>query len=247
MSWFNAREVDPAQSGAQFPIGRHPVIAKGSTRMGVKGKEQTDGMLGLSLEIIDGPHKGVSGIYRLNLWNSSEQARDIAAKQLSAICHVTNTPDLADQNNMGVEFFGKPFMIIVSQQPQNPQYTQIDGVTDMAGNFAAKGAFAGPAGPSYPQQPAQPQQPAFTPSAGPGGYVQQPTGAPVYAPQPQQPPAGQPYNPGQPTQPQFTPGQPQQPQQPQYAPQPNPAPQQPAQPSWQQQPAGGGGVPSWQR
>lgn len=236
MTWFNAHAVDPASGSSQFPVGRWPVVIKSSTRTAVKDKPNF-GFLALNCEIIDGPHKGVNGVYRLNLWNESAQACEIAQKQLSAICHVTNTFTLADQTNMCSELFGKPFCIVVSQQTADPRYTQIDGVTDMNGNVAQKVAapaqgqpqqqpgFAPPAQQPMQQQPQQPAQPSWQGPAMGGAPIQPPTGQPQWQQQP---------NPSAPQQP------------PQAGFQPPAQQQAPGQPSWAQQPPTGA-TPSWQR
>ena len=190
MTWFDATSVDPATAQSQFPVGRHPVVIKSSQSLPVKDKPNA-GLLALSCEIIDGPSKGITGVYRLNLWSDNAQAADIASKQLSAICHVTGIYNLNDTVNRCSELFGKPFCVIVSQQTANPQYTQVDGVTDMQGNPPMKGQPAAtqtqPAQPApQPAQPgwpvnAQPQaQPASTPAqtvAPSWGGAQQPPGS----------------------------------------------------------------------
>lgn len=230
MAWFDANTIDPAAGGTSFPVGRHPVVIKSSAV--VATKDNTGGMLALTCEIIDGQFKGVQGPYRLNLWNSNPQSAEIASKQLSAICHVVGTFQL-NAEPKGVELFGKPFFIVVEQQPApNDKYTQIVGVQDINGNAPVKGQ-----GPSQPaqQQQQQPQQP-----------MQQPQ--PGWQPQGQQPAQQPAQQPGW--------AAPQQPQQPQQQPQGQPSwsapgqggapPQQPAQqqPSWSQQPPGGA-TPSW--
>lgn len=179
MTWFDASTVEPSSGTTQFPVGRHPVVIRSSAQQAVKDKPN-EGMLILQLEVIDGPAKGLVGPYRLNLWNSSPQASEIAHKQLSAICHVTGRHQLTDKVNMCSEMFAIPFVIAVSAQA-DARYTQIDGVVDMAGNPPKRG--------QVPQQPAQqpPQQQA--PQGQPSSW-QAPQGQP--ATPPQQPPQGQP-------------------------------------------------------
>jgi hypothetical protein len=186
MGWFDATQIDPATAQSQFPIGRHPVIIKSSASLAVKDKPN-EGLLALTCEIIDGPSKGVTGVYRLNLWNSNPQAAEIASKQLSAICHVTGVYQLNDTVNRCSELFGKPFCVIVSAQQADARYTQVDGVTDMAGNPPAKGNVPSQAAP-HPQAAAAAQG---WQQAAPS-QAQPPQGGPSW----QQPPAqAQPNNP----------------------------------------------------
>ena len=196
MAWFDATNVDPAVGSANLPIGRHPVIIKSSAC--VATKSGTGGMLVFSVEIIDGPHKGVPGVYRLNVWNDNTQAAEIAAKQLSAICHVVGVFQLNSEPK-GVELFAKPFMVIVEKQ-KDSDHTQIVGVQDIAGNAPVKGQ-----GPSTPYSPAS-QQPVQQP-------VQQPTQQPTE-------PAQIGYYAGSPSQPTHATQGPSAPAQPSWAQQP---------------------------
>lgn len=258
-AWFNARDIDPATGSVSFPVGRHLVVAKSGARMPVKDKPN-EGMLVFSLEIIDGQHKGFTGVYRLNIWNANPQAADIAARQLSAMCCVTGRFDIETPN--ASELFGIPFFIMVQQQPPpNDQYTQIVGVLDANGNQPVKGQ-----GPSAPQgQPAQqPQQPQYQQQPPQGqqpqpGWGAQPGNGPAQMPQQYREPGPHMPQPGaapswgapQGQQPASMPQQPA--QQPAAQPSWNSAPvggapmtqpgQQP-QPSWSQAPAAGG-KPSW--
>jgi len=242
MGWFNAANVDPAGLGQSFPLGRHLVIAKSSAV--TPTKDNSGGMLVFQLEIIDGPHKGFVGPYRLNLWNSSTQAAEIAGKQLSAICHCTGILDLVAQppphgnGQHGQEFFGIPFMIVVETQPGNEKYTQISAVLDRNGNPAVRGqANAAPqpqpawggqqqATPAQQQPPAQQPAPAWGGAQQPQQAAQPAWGGPA---QPQAQLAAQPAWGGQQ---QATPAQ----QQP---------PAQPAAPGWAQPPQGA--APGWAR
>lgn len=219
MPWFDAQTIDPATGSQQFPVGTHLVVAKSSARVAVKDKP-TEFFLALTCEIIDGQFKGQSGVYRLNLWNANAQATEIAAKQLSALCHVTGRYQLNDMSNPCVELFNVPFRIIV--QPQtDAQYTQIVGVLDANGNAPVK-QTAQPAPQQQPQYQAPQPQPAQAPPA------------PSWGNPPQQP---APHSPGPGG---AAPGwgQPAPQQQPAQAPQ--------GQPSWSQAPAGGA-QPSWGR
>lgn len=222
---FNAMQFDPTQGTGGFPVGKHPVIIKGSE---VKpNKDNTGGYLQLDCEIIDGPSKGVIGAYRLNLYNNSAQAVEIAHRQLSAICHCVGVFNVQDSQQL----HNLPFIIEVGPQ-KDPQYTEVKKVFDIQGNEPGKKP---PQQPAQPMAPQAPQQPQATPQ-------QQPAWAPTNAPvvQPQAPQA-------QPQAPAW--GQPQAPQQQPQAPQGAPAwaqgqaPQQPQAPAgWQQ---GATSAPPW--
>lgn len=155
--WFNAAEVDPSQQAAQFPVGVHTGIIIDGKREATKN-DANSGMMVFTIKIVDGPLTGTQGAYRLNLWNASEVAKGIAQKQLSALCHVTGAYHLSTQN--GAELFNRPFKFQVSQQKNNPEYTQIDGV------FLADGSTPKWIATQPPGQAQQPQQPAQQPNYG---------------------------------------------------------------------------------
>lgn len=234
--FFDATQVDPAGGTPSFPIGVHTVVIIASSKQGVKDKP-SDGMLVFNMRIIEGENTGFVGAYRLNMWNSNQQSSQIAAQQLSALCHVTGRYQLA--TDQCTELFNIPFKIVVTQQPNNDKYTQISAVQDMAGNPPTKGSLPGAAAPG--QQP----QPAHAPQQPPPQQVPQPqqqTGG--WTPGPQSPEPPPPAGPGSYG---AAPASWQQGQQPQQPAQPPQQPQQQGQASWQQQPPGGGGQPSWQR
>lgn len=246
-SQFDARTVDPSQGASGLPVsdanGHLVVISKSE---GQSTKDSTGGFLALTLQIIDqnSPHRGKEGVDRLNLWNSSAQAVDIAYKRFSAYCHATGVYVVQQTEQL----HNIPFRVIVGQQKDAPQYTEIKKVLTADGGEPGKpntGAQQQAAPPPQQQQQwntgAQPQQ-----GQQPGAWQQPGAGAPPAGSpspawgngqgQPPAPPAGQ-WNAGQ-----QQPGQGQQPapgawnaggQQP-------PAPPQPAVP-WGQQPGGAPG------
>ncbi|QXN71402.1 ssDNA binding protein [Rhodobacter phage RcHartney] len=162
---FNANNYDPTQGVGGLPIGKHPVVIQSSD---VKATKANDGgYLQLDLLIIDGPQKGTVGAYRINLYNASQQAVDIANRQMSAISHVTGVfmiQDTAQLHNI-------PFVVEVGPQKNDPQYTEVKKVYDIHGNEPGKAPAGGGA--------AQPQGQG-------GGFGGQPQGG-----QQQQPPADQ--------------------------------------------------------
>ncbi len=167
---FDATTVDPTQGAGQMPIGKHPVIIAGSE---IKATSSGNGgMLVLELAITDGPNKGQTGAYRLNLYNPNQQAAQIAQRQLSAICHVTGVFKVSDSSQL----HNIPFFVEVGYQkgeepgPNNPEakgYTEVKKVFDMHGNEPGKKpantapqpaaqSFAPPSAPPAQQAPAAP-------------------------------------------------------------------------------------------
>jgi len=198
---FNANNFDPTQGVGGLPIGRHPVIIQSSD---VKATKANDGgYLQLDLQIIDGPQKGTVGAYRINLYNASQQAVDIANRQMSAISHVTGVfmiQDTAQLHNI-------PFIIEVGPQKNDPQYTEVKKVFDIHGNEPGKppaqggaaqpqgqGGFGAPQG-QQQQPPAQGGQWGGQPQGDPNAGQQQPP-AGQWGGAAQQPPAGNPQGGG---------------------------------------------------
>lgn len=222
MTWFNAAEHNPELSGGSLPIGKNPVQITGSSVRATN--DQSGGILVLNCVVIDGPNRGATGNLLLNIWNKNDQSKEIAGRQLSAICHAVNTHQL-DAKPEGVELWNKPFVVEIAQQ-KDSQYTQLVGVYDMAGNAPKRGAAsAGPAaapGPQFTQQAPQFNQPVG--AVAPAGQPSWSGGTPAANAPAAQPIQGQPsWN---------------------QAPAPATAPQGNA-PSWSQQPPNSGGQPSW--
>lgn len=166
---FNPLDYDPSQGGGSWPLGKHPVIIE-SAEVKATGDNES-GMLIFNLKIIDGPNTGFTGVYRLNLYNKSSKAAEIAHRQLSAVCHAVQVFQLGQNGNDVSPLFGKPFVVECGYQkgeepgPNNPDakgYTEIKRVFDINGNEPGKAnQQQAPAGFGNQQQAAQqPQQQA---------------------------------------------------------------------------------------
>ncbi len=186
-STFSARTVQPAlaEGSANWAVGRVPSVITDSTIK--QTQDQTGGYIDLTCTAIDGPEKGTMMHYRLNIFSQNAQARDIAQRQLSSLCHVTGVYDVSDTSQL----HGIPFIAVVKPNPTEkyPNGTQIGGSLDMAGNDPGKSAgpapvAAAPAAPAFiakaQPQPAQATAPAPTAWAPPSGAVA-PAAAPAQA------------------------------------------------------------------
>lgn len=167
---FNPMNYDPTQGIGQLPIGKHPVIIESDE---VKPTKNNDGgYLQLNLRIIDGPNAGTTGGYRLNLYNNSQQAVEIAHKQLSAVCHVVGVFQILNDCSV---LHNKPFLVEVGPQKGDPNYTEIKKVFDINGNEPGKAGQG--------TQGAQPQQQQGATGGGwqqGGGNQQQGGGSPQW-------------------------------------------------------------------
>ena len=193
---FDATKIDPSQVSSMLPVSGPeglPVVITASEFKPVKDDSQPDGLskqhgyLQLDLEVIDGPFKGATGPYRLNLYNKEPKSVEIAQRQLSAICHVVNVFKVGDSSAL----HNIPFRVIVTlQKGENPEkYTEVKGVKDINGSDPGK---ANGGGAAQQQQTAPGFQgnnaPANTNSGNGGGWA---NGGGNDAPQQQQQPVQQ--------------------------------------------------------
>jgi hypothetical protein len=159
MHAFNPMDHDPKQGGAGWPLGKHPVIITGSEIKATSDNQ--NGRLVFKLQVIDGPNKGHTGEYGLNLYHQSADASRIAHNQLSALCHVLQTFQLGQNGQDLTVLYNKPFVVEVDYQKGHAPgssdtakgYTEIRKVYDMAGNEPGKNGSA--------QQSSQPQNGGF--------------------------------------------------------------------------------------
>lgn len=219
---FDATNITPQQGFDTHPLGIHPSVVA-NTQI-VPNKDQTGGMFRVTFQSASG---SIDKNY--NIWNQNEKAKEIAGKELAALCHATGVFRL-NFDNMGAELRGARCQIEVApQKDPNPNgYVEVKRVLDQNGNEPGKPTGQAPQGQQgqwgnaqQPQQP-NPPQPQQQPQA---PMQQQPNGGGWTAPNPPQaqPPQGQ--------QPAWGQGG-QAPQQPQQ--QPNPPVQQAS-----------GGAPPW--
>lgn len=200
---FDATQWNPAQSSGQLPIGNKQVCQIIASE--VKANSANDGgFLEFILEILDGPNVGSTGAYRLNLYNQSQKAVEIAHRQMSALCHVVGIFNVSDTSAL----HNKPFRIDVGYQkgqdpatnPDAPGYTEVKKVYDVNGNEPGKAPApqAAPPVQTAAPAPAPAVQPVVAPAPWAGGQTA-PAAAPVQtqaAPAPAAaPPWGQPVPP----------------------------------------------------
>lgn len=202
---FDARIIEPNTGGSggdDIPTGVYHVMIDNIERKPVTDKP-TCAYLEVSMVVLDpGPYKGLHVIDRLNMWNDSAKAQDIAHKTFSALCHVTGVLVLQDTQQL----YNIPFAVkIVQTEQQNPdnpnqpyKNTNVKKYMDVNENDAkhvgigpqrSEPIAAAPAPAPVAQHPPasawqQPQQAAPAPNG--GAWQQSPAGQVAQA---QQPPA----------------------------------------------------------
>ena len=169
---FNAAQYEPKYSGGGgLPLGpnkepqKYKVIIINEEQMPTAKGD--GGFLKLTMRCIEGPQTGVEQFDNLNLHNPNAKAVEIANKQLSAYCHVTQQFVLQDT----AQLRNIPFIIEVRAQKNNPEYTEIGAIFDINGNEPGKGAAQVQPAPQAPVpppvQPAQPGPAAWAPNPAP--------------------------------------------------------------------------------
>jgi hypothetical protein len=201
---FNPQSVEPQRPLEPLPTGWYNVQIVESE---VKPTKNNDGhYLEVVIEVIDGEYRGRKAWDRLNLDNQSAQAKEIAYRTLSSICHSTNT---LHQITDSAELHGKPLMARIVKRPATADY---DESNDVKGY---KPITSGPTQqPTAPwAQPAPQQQQQMAPSPYPPEAInwarqnpQHPEAQKILATlQPPAPPAWTPPSPAQQTAPAWTP------------------------------------------
>jgi hypothetical protein len=107
LSGFDASQVPEQAEFSAVPEGQYMVMAVASEK---KPTKKGDGAyLQICFEVIDGPYKGRKMWSRLNLWNNSKTAVDIANRELGAICRAVNIIIPGDSSKL----HDKPLMVTV--------------------------------------------------------------------------------------------------------------------------------------
>lgn len=167
---FDANSVEPAAPFEVIPAGNYVAqvvqVEKRTTNAG------TGAYLWMEMEICDGEYHGRKLWHRLNIWNPNETAKQIAAQELSAICHSIQTPQIRSFEQLVM----KPMTIVVKVKPAGPDK---QGIHREAQNEIKGFKPAGPT--TATARPAAPARPVAV--AGTGGAAR-PAGGPAWGRRP---------------------------------------------------------------
>lgn len=112
---FDANVVKPNEGFEIIPAGEYDVVIIGSK---VEATKKGDGKLvSLEMQVLSGEHQNRKLFDRLNLWNPSEKAVQIARGTLSAICRAVNVLTPKDTS----ELHNKPLRVKVTVS-DDPEY-----------------------------------------------------------------------------------------------------------------------------
>lgn len=205
---FDARQVQPQTAPEAWPEGWHKVIIFNSEIVAAQ-ENANNKMLRLHYRGIEGPMTGRETNENINLWNTNQQASDIAQRTLSSVCHVTGVYNVTDT----VVLHNIPMQIRIGHTKTGETvYGNVKAHRDIHGNDPGKtGVQPQPAPVQQQVQPQAPQQYAQPAAPAPNGQfaVSQPMpmqpapqSAPAAAGWPAGPPAQQPQYAQQPAAPQ---------------------------------------------
>ena len=148
---FDSSTVAPAEARAVLPPGDYVAqIVRSEMK---ENSKRTGSFLEIELDIMDGAHAGKKLWDRMNLVNTNQQAADIAARTLSAICHSTGQITVSDSDQLHF----KPMLVKVAVRPAGPDkggvlreaqnevkgYSATNGARPAAGAGVAHAASAG--------------------------------------------------------------------------------------------------------
>lgn len=146
---FDANTVEPAKDFEPLPSGDYVAMIIDSDMKATKsGSGQ---YLELTYQILDGPFKGRNVWARLNLVNQNATAAQIAAQQLSAICHAVGRLQVQDS----AALHNIPHMIRVefvkANEKRDRDGNEVKGFKKIEGQAPAAAPFAQAATPAANQ------------------------------------------------------------------------------------------------
>lgn len=153
---FNAMSVEPSKSFEPIPEGRYvAIIAKSDMKATKAG---TGEYLEMTLQIVDGEHKGRQLWERLNLKNPNATAVAIAQGTLSAICRAVGV--LTPQDSAELHDIPLEIKVVCKKSPETGEIRN-----EIKGYQAVKAAGFGH-GSAFTPPPVQQQAPSPPPSNG---------------------------------------------------------------------------------
>lgn len=140
---FDSSTVEP-NVFKPMPTAWYPIQIVDSEMKPVKDNDK-NAYLNLTIEILDGEFKGRKVWDRLNLYNDNPVTKEIAHKQLSAICRATGVNVLEDS----AQLHGIPMMARIFKKAASGDYDETNEVK----SYKAMESTAGGAAPGAQQQP----------------------------------------------------------------------------------------------
>lgn len=138
LNGFNANDFPQTPDYGLIPAGKYVAVIVASEMR--PNRAETGSYLQLTLEIIEGEHKGRRLWARLNLDNPSEIAQKIARAELAAICRAVGV--LAPKDSE--ELHNLPLVINVKCKKRNDSDEIVNVVSGYSSRFSQKPSPAQP-------------------------------------------------------------------------------------------------------
>jgi len=166
MNGFDASSHKPMEQFDPIPAGEYQAIAVDSEEKPTKNGNGS--YLQFAWEIIDGEYKGRKLWSRLNLKNPSQEAVEIAERELSSICRAAGVLRPRDS----AELHGKPLVLRVGVEKRNDTgelTNKVKGYKSINGNGSAQTSAPTPSpnAPTSAQSAPAPQGPPAMPARPP--------------------------------------------------------------------------------
>lgn len=136
LSGFDASQVPEQQDFSALPEGQYLVAAIASEKKPTKAGNGA--YLNITFDVINGPYKGRKLWARINLWNASAAAVDIAKRELGALCRAVGVMQPGDASKL----HDKPLLITlgVELDDRGRENNVIKKYDPVSGGFAAGSA-----------------------------------------------------------------------------------------------------------
>jgi len=148
---FDARTVEASKPMVFEPLPDGTYTATITDSVKRKNSKGTGDLLELSFKVQVGEHSGKTLKAYLNLWNPNEQAKEIAWREMSAICHAVGVM----QPNDSTDLHGLPLDIIVKVR-QSKRVNPTTGQEETKYFNDIKGYQKRVAAPAQPQATTEP-------------------------------------------------------------------------------------------
>lgn len=170
---FNAATVAPSETFEPLPAGWYAMMIDQSEMKPTK--DGSGSYLECRLTVVEGQYVNRKVFIRLNLNNKSQQAQEIAYRELSAICHATGVMQVNDS----AQLHAIPMKVKLKVRAATAQYeatNEVSGYKNVNDPTAVNPAGAAPVpGTAAPTGFAPPAQPAFATAQPAHGFAASPS------------------------------------------------------------------------
>lgn len=130
-----------------YPPGDYPAMMISASKKETKNRDGA--FVECVYQFIEGAHTGKRFTSRMNLWNSNQQAVDIAKRELKSIRSALGLPDNASDLTL---FVNKPLVLRLNAKPRKDDPARVENNLIAIEPYGAAPQVAGPA-PAYQPQP----------------------------------------------------------------------------------------------